>query len=115
VFSPDQRWIYYSRLRASSTSIWRMSTDRGEEQMLIHSAIGGHVFATARRLYYNRSLNGNKCQIEAYDLATARTKLLATTDRPIRDRLAVANDERSIYFTQVDDDGVDMMLVSNFH
>jgi hypothetical protein len=60
-------------------------------------------------------LNGNKCQIEAYDLATARIKLLATTDRPIRDRLAVANDERSIYFTQVDDDGVDMMLVSNFH
>jgi Tol biopolymer transport system component len=115
VFSPDQRWIYYSRLRASSTSIWRMSTDSGEEQKLIDSASWGHVSATTRRLYYNRSLNGTKCHIEAYDLATGRTKVLATTDRPIRDRLAVTNDERSIYFTQVDDDGVDLMLVSNFH
>jgi len=115
VFSPDQRWIYYSRLRASSTSIWRMSTDGGEEQMLIESAIGGHVFATARRLYYNRKWSGKKCQIVAYDLATGRSKVLAATDRPIRDRLAVTNDERSIYFTEVDDDGVDLMLVSHFH
>ena len=115
VFSPDQRWIYYSRLRASSTSIWRMSTDGGEEQMLIDSAIGGHVFATARRLYYNRISSGKKCQIVAYDLANARTKVLAATDRPIRDRLAVTDDERAIYFTEVDDDGVDLMLVSNFH
>ena len=115
VFSPDQRWIYYSRLRASSTSIWRMSTDGGEEQMLIDSAIGGHVFATARRLYYNRNSSRKKCQIVAYDLATGRARILAATDRPIRDRLAVTNDERAIYFTEVDDDGVDLMLVSNFH
>jgi Tol biopolymer transport system component len=115
VFSPDQRWIYYSRLRASSTSIWRMSTDGGEEQMLIDGAIGGHVFATARRLYYNRNWSGKKCQIVAYDLATAHTRVLAATDRPIRDRLAVTNDERSIYFTEVDDNGVDLMLVSNLH
>jgi Tol biopolymer transport system component len=92
-----------------------MPADGGEEHMLIDSAIGGHVFATAHRLYYNRKWTGKKCQIMAYDLDTARATVLATTDRPIRDRLAVTKDERSIYFTQVDDDGVDLMLVSNFH
>ena len=115
VFSPDRRWIYYSRLRASSTSIWSMPTEGGEEKMLIDSAIGGHVAATAHRLYYNRTWSGKKCQIMAYDLVSGRTQVLATTERPIRDRLAVTRDERSIYFTQVDDDGVDLMLVSNFH
>jgi len=32
----------------------------------------------------------------------------------VRDRLAVTRDERSIYYTQVDADGMDLMLVSNF-
>jgi dipeptidyl aminopeptidase/acylaminoacyl peptidase len=114
-FSPDGRWMYYSRLRAASTSIWRMAVDGGEEKMLIESAIGGHVFVTSERLYFNRNLPGSKkCQIEAYDLATGRTKVLATTDRTVRDRIAVSRDERSIYYTQVDEDGMDLMLVRDF-
>jgi Tol biopolymer transport system component len=115
VFSPDRRWIYYGRLRVSSAPIWRRATEGGEEQMLIDSSIDGHVFATSRYLYYNRRISGKKCQIVAYDLASRRSKVLATTDRAIRERLAVSADERSIYFTQMDDDGVDLMLVSHFH
>ena len=83
--------------------------------MLIDSAIGGHVFATARHLYCDRNWVGKKCQIVAYDLATGSNKVLAATDRPVRDRLAATGDERSIYFTEVDDDGVDLMSVSHFH
>jgi Tol biopolymer transport system component len=114
-FSPDGRWMYYSRLRAPSAAIWRMPGEGGEEKVLIDSAIGGHVFATSHRLYFNRSLPGSKkCQIAVYDLATGRTKVLATTDRAVRDRLAVTQDERSIYYTQVDADGMDLMLVSDF-
>jgi Tol biopolymer transport system component len=79
VFSPDRRWIYYSRLRASSTSIWSMPTEGGEEKMLIDSAIGGDMAATAHRLYYNRTWSGKKCQIMAYDLDSGRTQVLATT------------------------------------
>jgi hypothetical protein len=41
-------------------------------------------------------------------------RILAKTDRPIRQRPAVSRDERSIYFTQIDDDGIDLMLVSDF-
>jgi len=114
-FSPDGRWMYYSRLRAPSASIWRMPAEGGEEKMLIDSAVGGHLFATSDRLYFNRNLPGSKnCQIEVYDLATGRTRVLAKTDRAVRDRLAVTRDERSIYYTQVDADGMDLMLVSDF-
>ena len=60
-----------------------MPTSGGEEQMLIDSALGGHVFDTARRLYYNRHWTGKKCQIVAFDLPAGRTKVLAVTDRPI--------------------------------
>jgi Tol biopolymer transport system component len=114
-FSPDGRWLYYSRLRAPSAPIWRMAVDGGDEKMLIESAIGGHVFATGRRLYFARNLlDPHKCQIQVYDLSTGQTKALATTDRTVRDRMAVSRDERSIYYTQVDQDGMDLMLVSNF-
>jgi Tol biopolymer transport system component len=114
-FSPDGSWIYYSRERASSTSIWRMPAEGGPESRLIESAIGGHVFATGRRLYFGqRSEKSGGCQIQALDLSTGEIRTLAITDRLLRSRLAVTHDERSIYFTQVDEDAMDLMLVSDF-
>jgi Tol biopolymer transport system component len=69
-YSPDSHWIYFSHMRAPSASIWRMPADGGDEKMLFDGAIGGHLFATGRRIYYSDNLPGSKnCRIEAYDLA----------------------------------------------
>jgi Tol biopolymer transport system component len=108
-FSPDGRWLYYSRLRAPNAAIWRMPVEGGEEKMLIESAIGGHVFATENRLYFGRA-----SEIVCYELASGTMKVLARTSRRIRDRMAVTGDERSIYFSQVDDDGMDLVLAPEF-
>jgi Tol biopolymer transport system component/serine/threonine protein kinase len=111
-FSPDGRWIYFSRERAASTSIWRATATGADETLVIPSAIGGHVFASQRRLYFNQTTNGsNSCEIRVLDLATGKIKTIGTTDRLLRSRLAVSPDERSIYFTQIDEDGMDLMLV----
>ena len=60
-------------------------------------------------------LRDQHCRPEALDLVTGETKVLATTDHEVRDRIAVSRDERTIYYTQADQDGVDLMLVSDFH
>jgi eukaryotic-like serine/threonine-protein kinase len=113
-FSPDGRWMYYSRDRAPNTSIWRKRVDGGEESMVISSAIGGHVFATRRRLYFSEQAHdSNSCTIRVLDLATREIKTLAVTDRLLRSRLSVSRDEKSIYFTQVDEDGMDLMLAAD--
>ena len=113
-FSPDGRWMFYSRERAPNTSIWRMPVAGGEESMVISSAIGGHVFATQRRLYFTEQAHeSSSCAIRVLDLATGEIKTLAVTDRLLRSRLGVSRDEKSIYFTQVDDDGMDLMLVAD--
>jgi Tol biopolymer transport system component/serine/threonine protein kinase len=113
-FSPDGRWMFYSRERAPNTSIWRMPVAGGEESMVISSAIGGHVFATQRRLYFTEQAHeSSSCAIRVLDLATREIKTLAVTDRLLRSRLGVSRDEKSIYFTQVDDDGMDLMLVAD--
>ncbi len=114
-FSPDGRWIYYSRERAPSASIFRMPAQGGDDTLVIESAIGGQVVATDRRLYFSTQQHeSSDCQIKFLDLKTGAIRTLARTDRPIRQRPAVSRDQRSIYFTQVDDDGIDLMLVSDF-
>lgn len=114
-FSPDGRWIYYSRERAPSASIFRMPANGGDDSLVLESAIGGQVVATDRRLYFSTQQHeSSECQIKVLDLTTGAIRTLARTERPIRQRPAVSRDERSIYFTQVDDDGIDLMLVSDF-
>ena len=113
-FSPDGRWIYYSRERAASTSIWRATPLGAGEAMAIPAALGGNIFAAGHRLYFNQGTNGsNDCEIRALDLVTGKVKTLARTDRLLQWHLAVSPDERSIYFTQIDDDGMDLMLVAD--
>jgi hypothetical protein len=109
--------MFYSRERAPNTSIWRMAVDDaddGEESMVIPRAIGGHVFATPNRLYFSeQDHESNSCAIRVLDLATRETRTLAVTDRLLRSRLAVSRDEKAIYFTQVDEDGTDLMLAAD--
>ena len=114
-FSPDGRWIYYSRERAPSAAIYRMPANGGDDRLVLESAIGGQVVATSQRLYFSTQQHESKqCQINVLDLATGEIRTLARTDRPIHQRPAVSRDERSIYFTQIDDDGIDLMLVADF-
>jgi Tol biopolymer transport system component len=114
-FSPDGQWLFYSRERGPSASIWRMSAEGGAESKVIENAIQGHVFATSRGLYFGQRPPGSKTfRIQFLDLASGRVRTLAITDRPIQNRMAVTRDERSIYYTQVDDDGMDLMLVPRF-
>ncbi|HLK66370.1 MAG TPA: protein kinase [Bryobacteraceae bacterium] len=114
-FSPDGRWLYYSRVRGPSADIWRMPAEGGGEIKMIDNAIQGHVFATSRGLYFSQRSPGSKiCRIQFLDLASGRVRTLATTDHLIQNRIVVTRDERSIYYTQLDDDGMDLMLVSDF-
>ncbi len=114
-FSPDGHWLYYSRGRGPSADIWRMPAEGGEESRVIENAIQGHVFATSRGLYFGQRAPGSKvCRIQFLDLASRQVRTLATTDHLIQNRMAVTRDERRIYYTQLDDDGMDLILVPRF-
>jgi Tol biopolymer transport system component/DNA-binding winged helix-turn-helix (wHTH) protein len=113
--SADGRWLYYAKDLARPTSIWRVPIDGGEETKVVDGLSYSFNFAVADKGIYLLALRGAPPvpSVEFYDLATRKTALLHTLDRPFWFGFALAPDERSILFSKIDSHGSDLMLVEN--
>jgi Tol biopolymer transport system component/DNA-binding winged helix-turn-helix (wHTH) protein len=113
--SADGRWLYYAKDMARPTSIWRVPVDGGEETKVLDGLSYSFNFAVTDKGIYLLALRGAPpvAQIEFFDLATHKTTLLYTLDRPFWFGFALAPDERSILFSKIDSYGSDLMLVEN--
>jgi Tol biopolymer transport system component len=113
--SADGRWLYYAKNSGRPTSIWRVPVGGGEETKVLDGLSYGFNFAVTDKGIYLLALRGAPpvAQIEFFDLATRKTTLLYTLDRPFWFGFALAPDERSILFSKIDSHGSDLMLVEN--
>jgi Tol biopolymer transport system component len=113
--SADGRWLYYAKDLARPTSIWRVPVDGGEETKVLDGLSYSFNFAVTDRGIYLLALRRTRpaASIEFFDLATRKTTLLHTLDRPFWFGFALAPDERSILFSKSDSHGRDLMLVEN--
>jgi Tol biopolymer transport system component len=111
--SADGRWLYYAKDMARPTSIWRVPIDGGEETKVLDGLSYSFNFAVTDKGIYLLALRGAPpvALIEFFDLATRKTTLLQTLDRPPWFGFALAPDERSILFSKLDSYGSDLMLV----
>jgi Tol biopolymer transport system component/DNA-binding winged helix-turn-helix (wHTH) protein len=113
--SADGRWLYYAKDLARPTSIWRVPVDGGEETKVLDGLSYSFNFAVTDKGIYLLALRGapSVASIEFFDLATGKTTLLHTLDRPFWFGFALAPDERAILFSKIDSHGSDLMLVEN--
>jgi Tol biopolymer transport system component/DNA-binding winged helix-turn-helix (wHTH) protein len=113
--SADGRWLYYAKDMARPTSIWRVPVDGGEETKVLDGLSYSFNFAVTDKGIHLLALRGTPsvAQIEFFDLATRKTTVLHTLDRPVWFGFALAPDERSMLFSKVDSHGSDLMLVEN--
>jgi Tol biopolymer transport system component len=113
--SEDGRWLYYAKDMARPTSIWRVPVAGGEETKILEGLSYSFNFAVTDRGIYLLAFRGAPpvASIEFFDLATRKTTLLHTLDRPFWFGFALAPDERSILFSKIDSGGSDLMLVEN--
>jgi Tol biopolymer transport system component len=117
--SPDGRFLYFTKTwdyagPASVNEIWRMPVAGGGETLVVTGIKSYRNFVVGRRgVYYAHSESGRD-SIRVHDLSTGREKLVLELSKPIAPGLSLSPDERYLLFSQVDDEGSELMLADNF-
>ena len=117
--SVDGRSVYYAKGR-DVPGLWMVSADGGEEKPVISDfAVGfwGYWAVVSRGIYYLEPASPDRAALKFYSFENRSLKLVANLPKrpPFGDSgFAVAPDERSILYSQVDHSGSDIMLVEGF-
>src|SRR5918993_777886 len=119
VLHPDGRFLYFTRTwdylgPASVNEIWRMPVDGGEETLVVTGIKSYRTFVVGRRGVYYAHGESGRDSIRVHDLTTGRSHVVLELSKPIAPGLSLSPDERYLLYSQVDDEGSELMLVDNF-
>jgi Tol biopolymer transport system component len=115
--SPDGKFIFYQKGWPMNVSVWKKPVEGGQETKLIegvHPAGGWTVGLNGIYFFAVPDAKGHS-EIRLYEFATGRIKKILTVERNIEHKIALSPDRRTIFYTQIDETGSDLMLVENFH
>jgi len=109
--SPDGKWLYYAKRHPDS--LWRMSVDGGGEAKVL-DALERDWTVGKEGIYFIAVDKQGRSNICLQEFATGKIRTIGTMERPPEFGIAVSPDGRTILYSQVDDPGLDLMLVENF-
>jgi hypothetical protein len=112
--SPDGQWVFYTKSDEAS-SLWTVPRDGGEEIQVLKS-VDERAFAIVDEGIYfiPRPDSADRYSIQFFHFVTKKTRSIATIESAIEYYLSVSPDRRWIIYSQVDQQGSDLMLVENF-
>jgi eukaryotic-like serine/threonine-protein kinase len=113
--SPDGQFFYFTKNTYDST-LWRISVTGGQETLAFNSdrKIYRRGWALANQDIYFAS---SESVIEFFNLATGKITPVATTEKRLArwiPSLTVSPDGKHMLYTQIDQQGGDLMLMENF-
>ena len=115
--SPDGKYLYFRR-QQERIGIFRVPLAGGPEETVIEmkeSPPWGYWTVVEKGIYF--LVNGDKPKIEFFDFVTRQTIEILTMEKPALTSdggLAVSPDGQWLLFTQLDNSGSDIMMVSDF-
>ncbi len=121
--SADGKYLYFAK-DYEKPGLWRKQLDDNksrEEPVLTSLQHWGWWALAPQGVYFFEqpdSPPGAKTRLNFFDLASKRTSLLTTLDKPVNSNsaaVALSPDSRSLVYTQTDRFGSDIMLIENFH
>jgi Tol biopolymer transport system component len=112
--SPDGHTLYY--LTRVDGELWQRSLDGGAARKLIDSVLLRNFAVTEQGIYYARRGSESMWSIRFLNLnlATGADTRIAEFTKPALLGLSLSPDRRTLLYTQVDDEGSDLMLIENF-
>jgi len=117
--SPDSQWVYYSK-NDRAPSLWRVPKNGGDESEVLES-VAAFAFVILREgIYFCPRLQPagthrfGVSSIRFSDFATKRIRTVLEGERAISRGLSVSPDGKQILYSQIDQEGSDLMLVENF-
>jgi len=117
--SIERKALFYLKPRNRDyAELWMIPVDGGEETRVLGQVFRTNFDVTQRGIYYAYCAGepkGNETQFLFYGFASRKSKILATTARPVVWGFTVSPDEKWILSTEVGDSGgSDLVLVENF-
>jgi eukaryotic-like serine/threonine-protein kinase len=114
--SRDGKSIYYTKGDyVTPTGLWKMPVSGGEESQVLPSVVSRAFSLGKDGVYFiPEAGTDGKSSIQFLSFGTAKVKTVAPISGPPAEGLSVSPDGRSLLFSQVDEEGSDLMLVENF-
>ena len=124
--SPDGKYVYYAKLTAIPTSIWKAPIDGGAEVEVLDASHGVDQFAVARKgIYFTpEPMLGGSRSLMFHNESAGETKQVAVLEQHskqcsscldwIETGLTISHDGKLVLYGNVDHFGSDLMLVENF-
>jgi Tol biopolymer transport system component len=110
--SADGRALYYEM--EDSRVLWRKPLDGGPEQKLVDSVWMRGWAVAEQGIYYMRANPGSGWSIHFLNLSTHADTRISELTKPPMLGLSLSPDRRTLLYTQIDDEGSDLMLIENF-
>jgi Tol biopolymer transport system component len=117
--SPDGKFLYFTKGwdypgPSSVNDIWRIPLDGGNEEIVVKGIKSYRNFAVGPRgVYFARRESGHD-SIQVHEFSTGRSRVILELSKPIASGLSLSPDERYLLYSQVDDEGSELMLADNF-
>jgi Tol biopolymer transport system component len=110
--SPDGKFVYYGK----GSEIWRVPVEGGEESMVLSHGDNWQNFAVLSQGIYFIGLSqpARLRRIQFFSFATGVVTPVVTLSKPVHMGFSASADGRWILYTQIDQEGSDLMLVENF-
>jgi Tol biopolymer transport system component len=110
--SPDGKYVYY----ANRGGLWRVPVAGGEEKEVLQSVDGRAWAVVGQGIYFAQASPSGRTAVRFLRFGTGKVTTITSIKRPIgcTAGFSLSPDERYLLYTQLDQDGSDLMLVENF-
>jgi Tol biopolymer transport system component len=116
--SPDSQWVYYTKVDGATGGLWRMPRNGGEETQVLESVDKQAFAIVSEGIYFiARPDSAGRYSIQFFDFARKSIRSIFTIESkmdPYLSVLSVSPNGRWILYSQIDQEGSDLMLVENF-
>jgi Tol biopolymer transport system component/DNA-binding winged helix-turn-helix (wHTH) protein len=112
--SPDGRFLYFTINNAPTSPLWQLNLRTGNRNLIHGSAFKRAYVPTNNGVYYFSRSSDGETVLFFYDVKNAKATRIFSTDRLVDGGAAIDPSGRFLYYTQVDQNGHDLILASNF-
>ncbi len=112
--SPDGKRLYYNKQQGAVSPLWELDFSTGEEKPVL-PAILNRAFAPAREgIYYFNGKSTGPENLLYYDNRSGKSRCLLKLDHPLRFGPALSPDGHFLYYSQVEQNTSNLLLVDIF-
>jgi Tol biopolymer transport system component len=113
--SPDGENLYYSSDNSPVSSLWQLQLATGKRTLVASSVIRRAYAPTAKGAYFFSGTSSKRqSSLWSYEERSQQKIPLLITDKKIFNGIAISSDEQTLYYSQLEESGHELLLLPEF-